>query len=92
MLKSLGYFQSLHLYDTCAIKPSGPGLGSDCVQMQTYAEASNTVIAMEVQVAHTLAVRPPGCGCVLVRLPATREILLHVTTFVVSAVTIPKVQ
>jgi hypothetical protein len=42
-------------YNAFAIKPTGLGLGlgSDCVQMQTDAGTSSTVISMEVQVAHT---------------------------------------
>jgi hypothetical protein len=53
VLKSVGFFPKP--YDTFAIKPAGLGLGSDCMQMQTDAGTSNTVISMEVQVAHTLA-------------------------------------
>lgn len=55
VLNSVGYFQSLRLYNTCAIKPIGLGLDSNCEQMQMDAGASNTVVSMQVQEAHTLA-------------------------------------
>jgi len=81
------------LYNTCAVKPSGLGLGSHCVQMQTDAGASSTVVSMEVQEAHTLAsasTRLRLCGDASTC--NNNNKLLYVSIVVLRAVTSPRVQ
>ena len=80
-------------YNTFAIKPIGLGLGSDCVQMHPDAGTSNTVISMEVQVAHTLASASSSlwlcCGGAS---PCNKRNFIIVTTIFVRAAMNPRVQ